>query len=178
MQIEEVKDELKDIIVGLEQRITAYETKLKDFKKKREKLNEEIATIEKYLELAKTLYRVEADKAKLASLSQQIISDETGAPPLPVTDVTDQSKEILLGRSKYVGMSVPDASFIIFREARGPMHAKELCQRLIEGGMQIRGKTPITSIATSLKRDPRFKKVGPNTFAHVESPDKSMNASG
>ncbi len=176
--MEEIKDELRDIIVGLEQRITVYETKLKDFKKKRERLNEEIATIEKYLELAKTLYRVEADKAKLASLSSQIISDETGAPPLPVTDVTDQSKEILLGRSKYVGMSVPDASFIIFREAREPMHAKELCQRLIEGGMQIRGKTPVTSIATSLKRDPRFRKVGPNTFAHVESIDKSMNVSG
>ena len=76
--MEEPKDELKDIVVGLEQRITAYETKLKDFKKKRERLNEEIATIEKYLELAKTLYRVEADKAKLASLSSQIISDETG----------------------------------------------------------------------------------------------------
>ena len=176
--MEEIKDELRDIIVGLEQRITVYETKLKDFKKKRERLNEEIATIEKYLELAKTLYRVEADKAKLASLSSQIISDETGAPPLPNTDVTDQSKEILLGRSKYVGMSVPDASFIIFREAREPMHAKELCQRLIEGGMQIRGKTPVTSIATSLKRDPRFRKVGPNTFTHVESIDKSVNASG
>ena len=177
MQMEDVKDELKDIIVGLEQRITAYETKLKDFKKKRERLNEEIATIEKYLELAKTLYRVEADKAKLASLSSQIISDETGAPPLPVTDVTDQSKEILLGRSKYVGMSVPDAASIIFRETRGPMHAKDLCQRLIEGGMQIRGKTPVTSIATSLKRDPRFRKVGPNTFAHAESTEKTVNAS-
>ena len=176
--MEAIIDELRDILVGLEQRITAYETKLKDFKKKRERLNEEIATIEKYLELAKTLYRVEADKAKLASLSSQIISDETGAPPLPDTDVTDQSKEILLGRSKYVGMSVPNAASIVFRETREPMHAKELCRRLIEGGMQIRGKTPVTSIATSLKRDPRFRKVGPNTFAHVESLDKTMSASG
>ncbi len=178
MKIEEFKDGMKDIIVGLEQRITAYETKLKDFKKKRERLNEEIATIEKYLELAKTLYRVEADKAKLASLSNQIISDETGSPPLPVTDVTDQSKEILLGRSKYVGMSVPDAASMVFREARGPIHAKELFQRLVEGGIQIRGKTPVTSIATSLKRDPRFRKVGPNTFEHVESTDKAVNLSG
>lgn len=173
--MEEIKDELKDIVVGLEQRITAYETKLKDFKKKRERLNEEIATIEKYLELAKTLYRVEADKAKLASLSSQIISDETGAPPLPVTDVTDQSREILLGRSKYVGMSVPDAALMILQETRAPMHAKEVCRRLIEGGMQIRGKTPVTSIATSLKRDPRFKKVAPNTFENVEPADKSLN---
>ena len=167
--MEDGKDELKDIAVGLEQRITAYETKLKDLKKKRERINEEMATIEKYVELAKTLYRVEADKAKLASLSSQIISDKTGARPVPDTDVTDQSKEILLGRSKYVGMSAPDGAFVILRETKRPMHAKELWQRLVEGGMQIRGKTPVTSIATSLKRDPRFRKVAPNTFESVAS---------
>ena len=56
--MDEQKDELSDIIVGLEQRISVYESKLKDLKKKRERLNEEVATVEKYLELAKTLYRV------------------------------------------------------------------------------------------------------------------------
>ncbi len=166
--MEDRKDELEDIVVGLEQRITVYETKLKDLKKKKEKINEEMATIEKYVELAKTLYRVESDKAKLASLSSQIISDETGELPVPVTDVTDQSKEILLGRSRYVGMRAPDGALVILRETKRPMHAKELWKRLIDGGMQIRGKTPVTSIATSLKRDPRFKKVAPNTFESVE----------
>jgi hypothetical protein len=169
-------DELKDIIVGLEQRITAYETKVKDLKKKRERLNEEIATIEKYLELAKTLYRVEADKAKLASLSSQILSDESGSfSSQPVTDVTDQSREILLGRSKYVGMSVSDAAYKILREVKKPMHAKNLCQLLIDGGIQIRGKTPVTSVATSLKRDPRFKKVAPNTFIGTDESGKQLS---
>ena len=168
------KDEMKDIVVGLEQRITAYETKLKDLKKKRERLNEEIATIEKYLELAKTLYRVEADKAKLASLSSQIITDEKGTWPAQNLDVTDKSREILLGRSKYVGMSVPDAAYALLRETRRPMHAKELYQRLIEGGLHIRGKTPVTSVATSLKRDRRFRKVGPNTFELIEGEDSSL----
>ncbi len=166
--MEDAKGELKDIVVGLEQRINAYETKLKDLKKKREKINEEMATLEKYVELAKTLYRVEADKAKLASLSSQIMSDTTGGRQVPVTDVTDQSKEILLGRSKYVGMSASDGAFVILREMKRPMHVKELWQRLVEGGMQIRGKTPVTSIATSLKRDPRFQKIAPNTFESVE----------
>ena len=174
--MEQPTDELKDIIVGLEQRITAYETKVKDLKKKRERLNEEIATIEKYLELAKTLYRVEADKAKLASLSSQILSDEPGShSQQPVADVTDQSREILLGRSKYVGMSVSDAAHIILREIKRPMHAKELCQRLIDGGIQIRGKTPVTSVATSLKRDPRFRKVGPNTFITTDDSGKHFS---
>ncbi len=163
-------EELKDILVGLEQRIHAYKTRLQELEKKRGRLDEEIATIKKYLELAETLYRVEADKAKLSSLSSQIISDDKGARPLPVMDVTDQSREILLGRTKYVGMSVPEAAFHIFREVRRPMHAKELFQRLIEGGMQIKGKTPLTSVATSLKRDHRFRKVGPNTFDVLDRP--------
>ncbi len=160
-------EELKDILVGLEQRINAYKTRLQELEKKRGRLEDEIATIKKYLELAETLYRVEADKAKLASLSSQIITDDKGPRLLPM-DVTDQSREILLGRSKYVTMSVPEAAHQILREARRSMHAKELVQRLIEGGMQIKGKTPLTSVATSLKRDRRFKKVGPNTFDLLE----------
>ena len=161
-------EELTDIIVGLEQRISAYRSRLQELEKKRGRLEEEIATIKKYLELAETLYRVEADKAKLASLSSQIMTDEKGPRPLPVMDVTDQSREILLGRSKYVGRSVPEAAYQILSEARRPMHAKELLQRLVEGGMQIKGKTPLTSVATSLKRDRRFKKVRPNTFDLLE----------
>jgi hypothetical protein len=158
-------EELTDILVGLEQRISAYRNRYQELEKKRRRLDDEIAMIKKYLELAETLYRVEADKAKLASLSSQIITDEKGIRPLPVTDVTDQSREILLGKSKYVGKSVPEAAYQILRDASRPMHAKELLQRLLEGGLQIKGKTPLTSVATSLKRDKRFQKVGPNTFA-------------
>jgi hypothetical protein len=163
-------EELTDILVGLEQRISAYKSRFQELEKKRRRLDDEIATIKKYLELAETLYRVEADKAKLASLSNQIITsdDSKAIRPVPVMDVTDQSREILLGRSKYVGKSVPQAAYEILRESNRAMHAKELVQRLIEGGLQIKGKTPLTSIATSLKRDKRFRKVGPNTFEALD----------
>ncbi|MEK6783883.1 MAG: winged helix-turn-helix domain-containing protein [Nitrospirota bacterium] len=163
-------DELRDILVGLDQRINAYKSRFQDLEKKRRRLDDEIATIKKYLELAETLYRVEADKAKLASLSNQIIpaDDSKGIRSLQVMDVTDQSREILLGRSKYVGKSVPQAAYEILRESNRSMHVKELVQRLIEGGLQIKGKTPLTSIATSLKRDKRFRKVGPNTFEALD----------
>ena len=161
--------ELEDILSGLEQRISVYERKRKDLQKKREQLGEEIATVEKYLELAKTLYRLEADKAKLANLSSQIASHEKGNVPASDIDVAAKSREILLGRSKYVGRSVPDAVYMVLQEVGRPLHAKDLYQRLKEGGMPIRGKTPVTSIATSLKRDPRFRKVGPNTFEVSQS---------
>lgn len=164
-------EEIKDIIVGLEQRINAYKSRLQDLQKKREKIDDEIATIKKYLELAETLYRVEVDKAKLASLSSQIITDsdkDKQSRQTPLTDVTDQSRDILLGRSKYVGMSVSEAAYQILRDAGSAMHAKDICHRLIEGGLRIKAKTPVTSIATSLKRDRRFRKVAPNTFEAVE----------
>jgi hypothetical protein len=73
-----------------------------------------------------------------------------------------------MGRSKYSGKSVSEAAYEMLREANRSMHAKELVQRLVEGGLQIKGKTPLTSVATSLKRDKRFKKVGPNTFEALE----------
>jgi len=170
----EQKDELSDIIVGLEQRISVYETKLKDLKKKRERLSDEVATVEKYLELTKTLYRVEADKVKLANLSSHIITGDKGSSPVSVDNVADQSRELLLGRSKYAGMSMPDATYVILREAGRPMHAKELYKQLIEGGLQIRGKTPVTSIATSLKRDSRFRKVAPNTFSGIDQTEQPL----
>jgi hypothetical protein len=98
---ETILEELTDILVGLEQRISAYKSRFQDLEKKRRRLDDEIATIKKYLELAETLYRVEADKAKLASLSNQIIpaDDSKGIRSSQVMDVTDQSREILLGRS-------------------------------------------------------------------------------
>ena len=160
-------EELTGNLVGLEQRINAYKNRLHELEKKRRRLDDEIATIKKYLELAETLHRVEADKAKLATLSTELVADEKGARAIAV-DVTDQSREILLGRSKYAGKSVPEAAYKVLREANRAMHAKELVHRLVEGGLHIKGKTPLTSVATSLKRDKRFRKVGPNTFEATE----------
>ncbi|HEX9757875.1 MAG TPA: HTH domain-containing protein [Nitrospiria bacterium] len=166
-------EELKDIIDGLEQRVCVYKNKLQELQKKREKVDDEVKTVKKYLELAETLYRVEVDKAKLANLSHQIIAEndkERAARPqfTSVPDVTDQSREILLGKTKYVGLSVPQAAFLLLKEAGKAMHAKDIYHSLTEGGIRIRGKTPVTSIAISLNRDKRFRKVAPNTFEIVE----------
>lgn len=164
-------EELKDITGGLDQRINMYKSRLQELQKKRDRIDDEIATIKKYLELAETLYRLEAGRAKLPTLPSQIPTDtdkDKAGRSVSLTDVTDQSREILLGRSKYVGMSVSEAAYLILRDAGSPMHAKDICHRLIEGGLRIKAKTPVTSIATSLKRDRRFRKVAPNTFAAVE----------
>ena len=84
-----------------------------------------------------------------------------------IPDVTDQSREILLGKTKYVGLSVPQATFLLLKKEKKAMHAKNIYQKLLDGGIRMRGKTPVTSIAISLKRDKRFRKIAPNTFEIV-----------
>ena len=116
-------EELKDITVGLDQRISMYKSRLQELQKKRDRIDDEIATIKKYLELAETLYRLEAGRAKLPALSSQASSETDKDKPgraVSLTDVTDQSREILLGRSKYVGMSVSEAAYQIRRGDRLP----------------------------------------------------------
>ena len=67
-------EELTDILVGLEQRISAYKNRLQELEKKRRRLDDEIATIKKYLELA--------EKGQgLEGYSMPLISSET---PLPI----------------------------------------------------------------------------------------------
>ena len=57
-------EELADILSGLEQRINVYRNKLIDLQKKRDRLEDEIKTARKYLELAETLFKVEKNKAR------------------------------------------------------------------------------------------------------------------
>jgi len=158
-----MSEEIKDIISGLDQRIRIYKAKLQDLHKKLEKVEGEIKTTTKYLELAETLYRVEKAKSLLHGGSpgeeeKEKKGGETGDP----------SQVILLERTKYAGLSVPEAAFLLFKEKGGALHAKEIYRQLEAGGVRIRGKTPVTSVATSLSRDGRFKKVSPNTYQLVE----------
>jgi hypothetical protein len=167
-------EELKEILTGLEQRIHVYKSKLQELQRKRDRVEDEIQTVKKYLELAETLYRVEVEKARMTNPALPLPAEterekpHRSAPPT-LSEVRDRSKEILLEKTKYVGLSVPQASYLLFKEVNKPLHAKEIHQRLVEGGIRIRGKTPVTSIAISLSRDKRFKKVAPNTFELVET---------
>src|SRR5574341_2293114 len=93
----ESMEELQDILAGLDQRIKAYKTRLQELQKKRDRLDEEIKTVKKYLELAETLYRVEQEKARVAA--RQAITTEGERDRCKTgLDAPDKSQEILLGR--------------------------------------------------------------------------------
>ncbi|MFQ5729697.1 MAG: winged helix-turn-helix domain-containing protein [Waddliaceae bacterium] len=156
--------EFKDIITGLEQRIQVYKSKLQDLQKRRDKIDGNIKTVKKYLELAETLCRVEIAKGK----GGEALIRRTPGNDIGSAELEDKTDIILLEKSKYVGLSVPHATYLLLKELGEPIHAKEIHKKLIKGGIRMRGKTPITSIAISLSRDKRFKKVAPNTFGLAE----------
>ena len=163
--VEEFKD--IDIIAGLGQRIALYKSKLNDSQKKRDKIEDEIRTVKRYLELAETLYRVEIEKAKATTASGEG-SEDLGKGKEESPDL------ILLEKTRFAGLSIPQGAFLLLKEAGKPLHAKEIYSKLTDGGVRIRSKTPATAIAVSLSRDKRYKKVAPNTFKLCEeSSDES-----
>lgn len=65
---------------------------------------------------------------------------------------------------RFFDRTIPQATTMILREAGGALHVNEIYNRLIEGGFSFTGHNPTISIAVSLNRNSRFRKVAPGTF--------------
>lgn len=66
--------------------------------------------------------------------------------------------------NRFGDRTITQACTLLLREAGGPLHVNELYNLLIAGGMKFRGNNPTISVAVSLSRNTRFRKVGPGTF--------------
>jgi hypothetical protein len=65
---------------------------------------------------------------------------------------------------RFFDRTIPQAATLILREAGGPLHVNEIYNRLIEGGFSFTGNNPTISVAVSLNRNSRFRKIAPGTF--------------
>src|SRR5215212_5548424 len=65
---------------------------------------------------------------------------------------------------RFSDRTITQACTLLLREAGKPLHVNELYNLLVAGGMQFKGNNPTISIAVSLNRNRRFRKVGPGTF--------------
>lgn len=65
---------------------------------------------------------------------------------------------------RFFERTIPHAAAVLLRESGGPLHVNELYNSLLEGGFQFTGQNPTISIAVSLNRNGRFRKVAPGTF--------------
>ena len=78
---------------------------------------------------------------------------------------------------RFSDRTIPQATAMLLREAGGPLHVNEIYNRLIEGNFQFTGHHPTISIAVSLNRNQRFRKVAPGTFDLVIR-DASQTSTG
>lgn len=65
---------------------------------------------------------------------------------------------------RFAERTITQACSLLLREAGGALHVNELYNLLVAGGMEFNGNNPTISIAVSLNRNKRFRKVAPGTF--------------
>ncbi len=65
---------------------------------------------------------------------------------------------------RFSDRTITQACTLLLREAGKPLHVNELYNLLVSGGMEFKGNNPTISIAVSLNRNRRFRKVEPGTF--------------
>ena len=68
------------------------------------------------------------------------------------------------GNVRFNDFRIPQAATIVLREANRPLHVSEIYRRLADGGFEFRGQYHLISLAVSLTRSKRFRKVAPGTF--------------
>ena len=77
---------------------------------------------------------------------------------------------------RFMDRTIPQAVTLLLREEGGALHVNEIYNRLLEGGFRFTGQNPTISVAVSLNRNTRFRKVAPGTFDLVMR-DASSKAS-
>jgi hypothetical protein len=105
------------------------------------------------------------DEAMAARAQPQPLS----RPPAPYPTATRQAlppirADIEVKSDRFNDRTIPQATALILRETGGPLHVNEIYNRLLEGGFNFTGHHPTISIAVSLNRNGRFRKVAPGTF--------------
>jgi hypothetical protein len=92
-----------------------------------------------------------------AELSQQQVAPQRHNVPAVRSNIEATS-------DRFFDRTIPQATTMILREAGGPLHVNEIYNILMEGGFSFTGHNPTISIAVSLNRNTRFRKVAPGTF--------------
>jgi hypothetical protein len=82
-------------------------------------------------------------------------------PRAPVPPVRS---DVEIKDDRFYDRTIPQAAALLLRESGAPLHVNEIYNRLLEGGFQFTGHNPTISIAVSLNRNRRFRKVAPGTF--------------
>jgi hypothetical protein len=86
-------------------------------------------------------------------------STEIRRPPIPTV-----RNNIEALSDRFMDRTIPQAVTLLLREEGAALHVNEIYNRLLEGGFKFTGQNPTISIAVSLNRNGRFRKIAPGTF--------------
>ncbi|MEO6727091.1 MAG: hypothetical protein ABIU20_01150, partial [Blastocatellia bacterium] len=95
---------------------------------------------------------------------QPFRSRETNAETDIDAEVARLARSERSSNVRFTDFRIPQAASIVLREANGPLHVSELYRRLSDGGFEFRGQHQLITLAVSLSRSKRFRKVAPGTF--------------
>jgi hypothetical protein len=94
---------------------------------------------------------------------------EVPRPAIPPGDVRRQPIPMVRSNveaisDRFIDRTIPQAVTMLLREEGAALHVNEIYNRLLEGGFKFTGANPTISIAVSLNRNGRFRKIAPGTF--------------
>ena len=109
--------------------------------------------------------------AELEAAMRQSHHSPQSQPPTQAYTAVERRQQIPTIRNnvevlsdRFMDRTIPQAVTLLLREEGGPLHVNEIYNRLLEGGFKFTGQNPTISVAVSLNRNTRFRKVAPGTF--------------
>jgi hypothetical protein len=91
--------------------------------------------------------------------------DPSGLRPSDIDEVIESlHRDEQSSNIRFADFRIPPAATIVLRESNRPLHVSEIFRRLSEGGFEFRGQHQLITLAVSLSRSKRFRKVAPGTF--------------
>lgn len=101
-----------------------------------------------------------------AAMRQDTVRPTPPAPrvSIPKHHIPPLRTDVEVKSDRFADRTISYAATALLRESRDPLHVNEIYNRLLEGGFNFTGHNPTISIAVSLNRNPRFRKVAPGTF--------------
>ncbi|HEU0175421.1 MAG TPA: hypothetical protein VFV58_14260 [Blastocatellia bacterium] len=149
-------------------------TRLAEIEAEAEMLRSQLATIDAIIgqteiALRKVLFPADYPDSRADSHDDNRSSAYEIAP-YPPSEVEIEAEVAELQRNeqssnvRFNDFRIPQAATVILREASSALHVSEIYRRMAEGGFEFRGQHQLITLAVSLSRSKRFRKVAPGTF--------------
>ncbi len=135
-----------------ESTITDLKTAISRLETEKQRIDEQLRALETALRYFENRERddgpTQAFPANQSSAHVQVESSEQTRQRVPQGSLRDAMAEILA--------------------AEGPLHRREIYERLVRLGVQIGGQNPISNVSAHLSLDPRFENVGAGVWQLTE----------